>query len=78
MWLLRSNVVFKDERITGYYRSPMLVFCETSFRIHFVCHIQWVNSSLMRVMVKKQSEELCQCTVCLFKSLNINLDLHAV
>lgn len=26
--------------------------------IYFLCHIQWLDSSLTRVMVRKQSEEL--------------------
>lgn len=60
MWLCTSNVVFKDERITGYYRRPALVFCGTSFRIHFVCHVQWLRSHLMRVMVRHVSVRLLQ------------------
>lgn len=75
MWLYTSNVVFKDERITGYYRRPAPLFCETSFRIHFVCHVQWVRSHLMRVMVRRQSGELCQCVS--VKVYNIHLHLDA-
>lgn len=61
MWLLRSNVVFKDEPITSYYGGLMLVLHATSFRVQFMCHIQWVYSTLTWVMVRKQSEELSQC-----------------
>lgn len=31
MWLLGSNVVFKDEPITGYYRGLMLALGAASF-----------------------------------------------
>lgn len=74
MWLYTSNVVFKDERITGYYRRPAPLFCETSFRIHFACHVQWVHSHLMRVMVRRQSGELCQCVSVEVYNIHLHLD----